>query len=125
MSLGEVINRATALNPFIMGIVVSVSVGCILTLPISSAALCISIGIGGLAGQGSVILVIMLTNDEVVNKLIKLPVELDETDLKLLSALLNATMTGIGADEFTPELLERGMVFIDGRMIVTTVFQKV
>lgn len=29
MSLGEVINRATMLNPFIMGIVVSVSVGCI------------------------------------------------------------------------------------------------
>ena len=49
MSLGEVINRATMLNPFIMGVVVSVSVGCILTLPISSAALCISIGIGGLA----------------------------------------------------------------------------
>ena len=37
------------LNPFIMGVVVSVSVGCLLTLPISSAALCISIGIGGLA----------------------------------------------------------------------------
>lgn len=49
MSLGEVINRATMLNPFIMGVVVSVSVGCLLTLPISSAALCISIGIGGLA----------------------------------------------------------------------------
>jgi len=49
MSLGEIINRATMLNPFTMGILVSVSVGCILTLPISSAALCISIGIGGLA----------------------------------------------------------------------------
>jgi len=49
MSLGAVINRATMLNPFIMGILVSVSVGCILTLPISSAALCISIGISGLA----------------------------------------------------------------------------
>ena len=49
MSLGAVINRATALNPFIMGVVVSVMVGCALTLPISSAALCISIGIGGLA----------------------------------------------------------------------------
>ena len=35
MSLGDVINRATMLNPFIMGIVVSVSVGCILTLPIT------------------------------------------------------------------------------------------
>ena len=49
MSLGEIINRATMLSPFIMGVVVSVSVGCLLTLPISSAALCISIGIGGLA----------------------------------------------------------------------------
>ncbi|MBO7189903.1 MAG: PTS sugar transporter subunit IIC [Alistipes sp.] len=49
MSLGEVINRATMLNPFIMGIIISVSVGCILTLPISSAALCISIGLSGLA----------------------------------------------------------------------------
>lgn len=49
ISLGEIINRATMLNPFIMGIVVSVTVGCILTLPISSAALCISIGIEGLA----------------------------------------------------------------------------
>ena len=49
MSLGEVINRATTLNPFIMGIILSVSVGCILTLPISSAALCISIGLSGLA----------------------------------------------------------------------------
>ena len=49
MSLGEVINRATMLHPFLMGVIVSVSVGCLLTLPISSAALCISIGIGGLA----------------------------------------------------------------------------
>lgn len=49
MSLGEVINRATMLNPFIMGVLISVSVGCILTLPISSAALCISIGLSGLA----------------------------------------------------------------------------
>ena len=49
MSFGEVINRATTLQPFIMGLVVSVTVGCLLTLPISSAALCISIGIGGLA----------------------------------------------------------------------------
>lgn len=49
MSLGEIINRATTLNPFIMGVILSVSVGCILTLPISSAALCISIGLSGLA----------------------------------------------------------------------------
>ena len=62
-----------------------------------------------LAGQGSVILVIMLTNDEVVNKLIKLPVNVSDADLKILSAVLNATMTEIPAEEFTPELLERVM----------------
>ena len=61
------------------------------------------------AGPGSVILVVMLTNDEVVNKLIRLPVTATEADLKILSAVLNATMTGISADEFTPELLERVM----------------
>jgi heat-inducible transcriptional repressor len=62
-----------------------------------------------LAGQGSVILVLMLTDEQVVNKLIKLPVNVDDSDLKILSAVLNATMTGIGAEEFTPELLERVM----------------
>ena len=62
-----------------------------------------------LAGQGSIILVIMLTNDEVVNKLIKLPVNVSETDLKLLSAVLNATMTEITSEEFTAELLEKVM----------------
>ena len=62
-----------------------------------------------LAGQGSVILVLMLQNEEVVNKLIKLPVQVTESDLKLLSAVLNATMTGIAPEEITPELLERVM----------------
>lgn len=55
MSLGEIINRATTLNPLLMGIVVSVSVGCILTLPISSAALCISIGLSGLAAGAATV----------------------------------------------------------------------
>ena len=62
-----------------------------------------------LASQGSVILVVMLENEEVVNKLIKLPVNVTESDLKILSAVLNATMTGIGPEAFTPELLERVM----------------
>ena len=62
-----------------------------------------------LAGAGSFILVVMLTNEEVVNKLIKLPVHVGESDLKVLGAVLNATMTQIGADEFTGELLERVM----------------
>jgi len=62
-----------------------------------------------LAGAGSFILVIMLSNDEVVNKLIKLPLNVGETDLKLLSAVLNATMTELPREEFTPELMERVM----------------
>ena len=62
-----------------------------------------------LAGAGSFILVVMLTNDEVVNKLIKLPVHVGEGELKVLGAVLNATMTGIGAEEFSGELMERVM----------------
>ena len=62
-----------------------------------------------LAGEGSFILVMMLSNDEVVNKLIKLPVKMEETDLKLLAALLNATMTELPAEEFNQSLLERVM----------------
>ncbi len=48
--IGEFINEATNLHPFLMGIVISVVVGIILTLPISSAAICASIGIAGIAG---------------------------------------------------------------------------
>ena len=62
-----------------------------------------------LAGSGSVILVLMLSSDEVLNKLIKLPLNVEESDLKVLSAVLNATMTGITPGEFTAELLERVM----------------
>ena len=62
-----------------------------------------------LAGQGSVILVIMLTNDEVVNKLIKLPLAVSDADLKILAAVLNATMTNLNAEEFNQELMERVM----------------
>ncbi|MBQ4312995.1 MAG: PTS sugar transporter subunit IIC [Clostridia bacterium] len=48
--IGELINATTAMHPFVMGILVSVSMGIILTLPISSAALCAMIAISGLAG---------------------------------------------------------------------------
>jgi heat-inducible transcriptional repressor len=62
-----------------------------------------------LAGQGSVILVVMLSSDEVFNKLIKLPLNVSDGDLKVLSAVLNATMTGLNAEDFTAELLDRVM----------------
>ncbi len=61
------------------------------------------------AGEGSFILVVMLSTDEVVNKLIKLPLNVAETDLKLLAAVLNATMTDTPVEEFTQPLLERVM----------------
>ena len=61
------------------------------------------------AGAGSTILVLMLSTDEVVNKLVKLPIDLAEGDLKLLSALLNATMTDLPEDEFTGAVMERVM----------------
>ena len=61
------------------------------------------------AGSGSFILVVMLSNDEVVNKLIKLPLNVEDADLKLLSAVLNATMVELAPEEFTATLLERVM----------------
>ncbi len=48
--MGEFLNTATVLQPVLMGTLISVTVGIILTLPISSAAICAMIGISGLAG---------------------------------------------------------------------------
>ena len=61
------------------------------------------------AGAGSFILVLMLPNDQVVNKLVRLPVNAEESDLKLLSAVLNASMTDIPLEGFTPELMDKVM----------------
>ena len=52
--IGEVIVLATELHPFWMGMVVSVLVGIALTLPISSAAICASLNLTGLAGGAAV-----------------------------------------------------------------------
>jgi len=52
--LGYFINETTKIMPFFMGIIISVVVGIVLTLPISSAALCAMIGISGLAGGAAV-----------------------------------------------------------------------
>ena len=53
-AFGQLIKDATLLQPFWMGIVVSVLVGVALTLPISSAALCAAFGLTGLAGGAAV-----------------------------------------------------------------------
>ena len=54
MKVGSVIMWATDLQPFFMGILVSVFVGIALTLPISSAAICAALGLTGLAGGAAV-----------------------------------------------------------------------
>ncbi len=53
-SVGGVVMWATELQPFLMGILVSVVVGMALTLPISSAAICAALGLTGLAGGAAV-----------------------------------------------------------------------
>ncbi len=53
-SVGRVIMWATELQPFLMGIVVSVVIGVALTLPISSAAICSAFSLTGLAGGAAV-----------------------------------------------------------------------
>lgn len=53
--IGNLINMATELHPVPMGIIVSVSMGLILTLPISSAALAISLKLSGLAAGAATV----------------------------------------------------------------------
>lgn len=53
--VGLMIKQATELQPFLMGLIVSVSVGLLLTMPTSSAAICIAIGLNGLAGGAAVV----------------------------------------------------------------------
>lgn len=53
--LGAIINWGTEQQPFLMGIVVSVLMGMILTLPISSAALGIILNLSGLAAGAAVV----------------------------------------------------------------------
>jgi len=61
------------------------------------------------AGSGSFILVLMLPGDQVVNKLIKLPLNVEDSDLKLLSAVLNAALAEVPAEGFTAELMDKVM----------------
>ncbi len=53
-AVGSFVMLATDLQPFLMGIIVSVVIGVALTLPISSAAICAAFGLTGLAGGAAV-----------------------------------------------------------------------
>ncbi len=55
VAIGGFINSLTKLHPIPMGILVSVFMGIILTLPISSAAISISLGLSGLAAGASTV----------------------------------------------------------------------
>lgn len=59
------------------------------------------------ADAGSFILIVMTTDETVKNKLIKLPLNVTDADLKLLGAVLNASLTELPAESFTPELIDR------------------
>ena len=52
--IGKLIMWATEQQPFIMGMVVAVIVGIVLTLPLSSAAICAALSLTGLAGGAAV-----------------------------------------------------------------------
>ncbi len=52
---GNFIQTATTLQPFFMGVIIAVIMGMALTAPISSAAIAISISLGGIAGGAAVI----------------------------------------------------------------------
>ena len=47
---GDLVKTATQMQPFLMGVLVSALIGIALTLPISSAAICIALSLDGLAG---------------------------------------------------------------------------
>ena len=53
--IGEFINTTTELHPIPMGIILSITMGMLLTLPISSAALAISLGLEGLAAGAALV----------------------------------------------------------------------
>ncbi len=60
-----------------------------------------------LAEAHSFILVVMTNTQTIKNKLIKLPLDIGEQDLRLLGAVLNASLTDLPAERFTAELLEK------------------
>lgn len=55
LTFGDIIMKATELQPFYMGITVSVLVGIALTLPISSAAICMMLGLSGIAAGAATV----------------------------------------------------------------------
>lgn len=53
--IGSLIQIATQAQPVVMGIVIAVIVGVLLTMPTSSAAICVALKLGGIAGGAAVV----------------------------------------------------------------------
>lgn len=67
------------------------------------------------------IIVVMLSNNTVKNKLVRLPVSADEGMIKRLSALFNASFTGISEAEITPLLISSTERAADDTIGITSV----
>lgn len=58
-------------------------------------------------GAGSFILVVLTSDETVSNKLIKLPLQLESHDLRLLTSVLNAGLAGLTESQINPDVLSR------------------
>ena len=67
------------------------------------------------------IIVVMLSNSTVKNKLVHLPVSVDQRMVQRLSALFNSGFTGISEDEITPLLINSTKRAADDTMGLTSV----
>lgn len=57
--------------------------------------------------ERSAFIIVVMTDASVVrNRLMRLPTDLDETQLQLLNTLLNTSFTGLSLEEITPELMK-------------------
>jgi len=67
------------------------------------------------------ILVVMLSNNSVKNKLVHLPVSADQTMIQRLSSLFNASFTGVTEDQITPLMIRSAERAADDSMGLTSV----
>ena len=67
------------------------------------------------------ILVVMLSNNSVKNKLVHLPISVDQSMIQRLSSLFNASFTGIAEEQITPLLIRSTERAADDTMGLTSV----
>lgn len=67
------------------------------------------------------IIVVMLSNNTVKNKLVHLPVSVTEAMMRKLSSLFNASFTGVSEDQITPLMISSAERAADDTMGVTSV----